>query len=142
MYLPFSQFPSDNLHLVVRASAAPAALSGAIRHAIAAQNPDPALSGFETMDRFISQSLSGAVFDTVLLGLFAALALTLAVAGVYGVFSYVVAQQTHEIGVCMALGARPSRMLAVVLGRGARLAAMGAVLGVGAAFFAMKALSA
>jgi len=141
IYLPFAQFPSDKLHLVVRASAAPAALSEAIRRVIAVQHPDLALSGFETMDRFISQSVSGAVFDTLLLGLFALLALILAVAGVYGVFSYIVTQQTHEIGVRMALGARPARMLGRFLARGARLATMGAALGLAAAFFLMKVLA-
>jgi putative ABC transport system permease protein len=81
------------------------------------------------MDGFIRASLSGALFDTLLLGLFAGLALVLAMAGVYGVFAYIVTQQTHEIGVRMALGAQPCRILSQILSRGAGLAAVGAALG-------------
>jgi putative ABC transport system permease protein len=142
MYLPFAQEQSDNLHLVVRATADPAALSDAIRRIIAAQDPDVALSGFESMDQFIAQSVAGDRFDALLVGLFAALALILAMAGVYGVFSYIVAQQTHEIGVRMALGAHPRQMLGEILLRGGRLAAAGAILGAGGAWFVTRALKA
>ena len=86
-------------------------------------------------------SVSGARFNALLLGLFSGLALVLGIAGVYGVFSYIVAQQTREIGVRMALGARPGQMLRLILGRGALLAGGGAVLGLAAAFFLTGVLS-
>jgi len=141
MYLPFAQEQSDNLHLVIRTSADPSNLSDAVRRIVAGQDPDVALSSFEAMDRFISASLSGALFDTLLLGLFASLALLLAMAGVFGVFSYIVTQQTHEIGVRMALGAPRSQILRQVLARGARLATMGVGVGLAAAFFLTKVLA-
>jgi putative ABC transport system permease protein len=141
MYLPFAQEQSDNLHLVIRSSTDPSTLSDAVRRIVAAQDPDVALSSFETMDSFIAASLSGALFDTLLLGLFAGLALLLAMAGVYGVFSYIVAQQTHEIGVRIVLGAPRSQILRQVLARGARLAVTGVAVGLAAAFFLMKVLA-
>jgi ABC-type antimicrobial peptide transport system permease subunit len=88
----------------------------------------------------VAESVSGSRFNTVLLGLFAALALVLAMAGVYGVFSYVVSEQTHEIGVRMALGAEPGRMLLVILRRGATLAGAGALLGAAAAALLVRVL--
>jgi putative ABC transport system permease protein len=97
MYLPFFQEQSDKLHLVVRASADPGALSDAIRRIVTAHDPDVALSAFETMDRFITQSVSSPLFHTLLLGFFAVLALVLTMAGVYGVFSYIVTQQTRQV---------------------------------------------
>jgi putative ABC transport system permease protein len=142
IYLPFAQSHSDNLHLVVRTSAASVALSDAIHRIVAGLDPDVALSGFETLEGFIAQSVSGAVFDTMLLGLFATLALILSMAGVYGVFSYIVTQQTHEIGIRMALGARPVQVLSQFLARGVRLTAMGGVLGLSGAFFLMNVLAA
>jgi putative ABC transport system permease protein len=141
IYMPFAQEQSDNLHLVIRASADPFTLSDAVGRIVAAQDPDVALSSFETMDSFINASVSGSLFDTLLLALFAGLALLLAMAGVYGVFSYIVAQQTHEIGVRMALGAPRGRILGQVLGRGARLTAMGIGVGLAGAFFLMKVLA-
>ncbi len=68
MYLPFAQEQSDNLHLVMRTSSDPATLSDAVRRIVAAEDPDVALSGFETMDGFIAASVSGTFFDTLLLG--------------------------------------------------------------------------
>lgn len=141
IYLPFAQQQSDNLHLVVRSSADPAALSESVQQTVASADPDAALSGFETMQQFIDSSLSDAFFDTLLLGLFAALALVLAMAGVYGVFSHIVTAQTREIGIRMALGAQRGQILNRVLVRGLALAAFGATLGLAAAFFLTNVLA-
>lgn len=141
MYFPFTQAEPDHLHLFVRSDADPRSLADPIRRIVAGQDRDVALATFQTLDRFVSESVAGNRFDTILLGLFAALALVLAMAGVYGVLSYIVAQQTHEIGVRMALGAHPARMLRLVLGRGVCLAAIGAGLGSVAAFFLVRVLA-
>jgi putative ABC transport system permease protein len=141
IYLPFSQDGHGAMHLFVRTASGASALAEPVRQIVARQDPDVALSAFHPMEHFITESTSGASFDSLLLGLFALLALALAMAGVYGVFSYVVTQQTHEIGVRMALGARPGQMLGTILLRGVRLAALGAGLGLLASFFLMRVLA-
>ena len=142
IYLAFAQGNPDNLHLLVRSAADRAAIAGSIRRIVAAEDPGLALAAFRPMDRVLAESASTQRFDTLLLGLFAALALALAVAGVYGVFSYLVTQQTHEIGLRMVLGAQPSRVLRLFLTRGLRLAGLGAALGLAAASFLTNALTA
>src|SRR5207245_1870663 len=87
----------------------------------------------ETMDSVVARSLASRRFALILLAVFAAAALLLAGIGIYGVISYVVGQRTHEIGIRMALGARRSHVLKIVLGQGARLALLGVVAGLGAA---------
>jgi len=141
IYLAFAQGNPDNLHLLVRGTADAAALAGPIRRIVAAEDPDLALAVFRPMDGVLAESASTQRFDTLLLGLFATLALALAVAGVYGVFSYLVTQQTHQIGLRMALGAQPGRVLRLFLARGLRLAGLGAALGLVAAFFLTGALT-
>jgi len=86
------------------------------------------------MDSLISDSLASQRFSMILLVIFAALALTLASIGIYGVISYVVGQRVHEIGVRMALGARPQDILRLILSGGGKLAAFGIALGLAAAF--------
>ncbi|HTS30007.1 MAG TPA: ABC transporter permease [Bryobacteraceae bacterium] len=140
MYFAYAQAGSDRLHLLVRTTADPAALTGPIRRLVTARDPDLALSTFATLDHVVAQSVSGSRFNTVLLGLFATLALVLAMAGVYGVLSYLVAGQTHEIGVRMALGAEPGRMLRLILRRGGTVAGAGVVLGGLAACFLVRVM--
>ena len=140
-YIPFTHDQSDRLHLVIRTASDSAALAGVVRRIVRSEDPEVAISAFETMEEALSASVSGERFNALLLGLFAALALSLGMVGVYGVFSYIVAQQTREIGVRMALGARPGQMLRLILRRGALLAAGGSVLGITAAFFLTGVLS-
>jgi len=81
------------------------------------------------MTQVISSSMAGSEFNTILLGAFASLALLLAAIGVYGVLSYAVAQQRHEIGIRMALGAEKRDVLSMVVGQGLKVAAMGVGIG-------------
>jgi putative ABC transport system permease protein len=83
-----------------------------------------------TLDGLLSRSVSPRRFAAVLIGVLAGLALVLSAVGIYGVMSYTVGQRTQEIGIRMALGAQPGNMLALVLGRGARLALVGIGAGV------------
>ena len=89
--------------------------------------------GEQTMDSLISQSLAARQFSMILLIVFASLALVLASVGIYGVISYVVAQRAPEMGLRMALGARPLDVLKLILGGGGKLAAIGVAVGVIAA---------
>jgi putative ABC transport system permease protein len=141
MYLPHAQSRLFSLHLVVRAANNPLSLTEPIRHIVIARDPDVAIGDFRSMDQVVSQSTGSDRFTALLLGAFAGLALCLAIAGVYGVFSYIVAQQRHDIGVRMALGGRPKQILGLVLGRGLRLAVLGIALGAASAWFLMQILS-
>jgi putative ABC transport system permease protein len=98
---------------------------------------DPA----QTMDEVVAASLASNRFNTVLLGLFAGLALVLAAVGVYGVVSYTVDQRTHEIGIRMALGAHRDDVLGLVLGQGMILVLIGLGLGLAGAFAATRQLA-
>jgi putative ABC transport system permease protein len=125
VYLPLLQRPTGNIELVVKSAADPVSLTGAIRGAVASVNRDVPIYGVETMKKAVDDSVSTRRDTLVLLGLFSGLALILAAIGVYGVMSYAVALQRQEIGIRMALGAEPGSVLRLVMGQGARLAALG-----------------
>jgi predicted permease len=117
------------LHLAVRTSADPAAITSAVRGTIASLDPQLAVDDVKTMEASIHESLAPQRFNLFLLGLFAALAVFLAAVGVYGVLSYSVTQRTQEIGVRMALGAQRSSLLVMTIREGMRLTIAGGVIG-------------
>jgi putative ABC transport system permease protein len=121
------------MNVALRTHADPASLSAAVVAQVHALDPDLAVTGIQTMTQVISSSVAGPEFNMVLIGALAGLALFLSAMGVYGVLAYVVAQQTHELGVRMALGAKPCDVLRLIVSRGARLAGIGALLGLVAA---------
>src|SRR5262249_10152682 len=98
------------------------------------------VSGVETMEQALSKSLGERRFNMLLLGMFALIALVLAGVGVYGVMSYTAARRTHEIGVRMALGAKPRDVLLLVVGRGAILTLAGLLLGTCVALAATRVM--
>ena len=129
VFVPRTQSPIGSMIFVVRTEVDPASLAGAVRKEIAAMDKDLPISGVSTLDRFVARSMAPPHFLTVLLGCFAALALTLATVGLYGVVSYSVARRTHEIGVRMALGAGSGDVLKSVVGHGIRLTLVGIAVG-------------
>ena len=114
-------------HLLVRTAQEPSA--AAVTEIVHRIDPTLPVTEVTTLDGLLSRSLSPRRFSAVLITVLAGLALVLSAVGIYGVMSYTVGQRTQEIGVRMALGARPGNMLALILGRGVRLAFVGIAVG-------------
>lgn len=142
IYYPFRRFPGVGTNLVVRTKGDPTALATAIRNEARTLEPDLALFNVRSMEELIGDSPAAFLrrFPALLIGLFAGVALLLASIGIYGVVSYSVSQQTHYIGVRMALGARPSDILKMVLKQGLAVALVGLIAGVVAALGLMRLL--
>jgi len=120
------------LHVIVRTSMDPASFFGSLRSAVASIDPQLAFDGLQTMDTLVDNSVAPQRFNLALVALFAVLSIFLAAVGVYGVLSYSISQRTREIGVRIALGAQPSRVLGMALKEGMQLAALGTVIGMAA----------
>jgi putative ABC transport system permease protein len=103
------------MNIVVRTTSHPASFTAVVRKALAEVLPDRPVSEVETMDDIVRDSVGPRHFPTILLGTFALLALILAAVGIIGAVSYSVAQRTHEIGVRIALGARPLDVLKLIV---------------------------
>ena len=141
-YVPFQQAAQRRMNLVVRAGAGdPLALTTSLRGAVAELDKDQLIWQTQTLDHLVSASVAGRRFNMTLLGLFAAVAMLLAALGLYGVMAYTVTRRTHEIGVRMALGARGSDVLRMVVGQGMRLALAGVAVGLAAAFALTRVLA-
>ena len=135
MYIPWGQVPNVEVRptIVVRSLIDPGNLTGALRQAVAAVDPEVPMDQVATMQQLVSGSLSESRFRSVALAVFALLALFVASIGLYGVMSYLVGQRTREFGIRMAIGASRGAVLRQVLGQGAKLAAIGVCIGLIAA---------
>ena len=130
VYLPTGQAPVPNGSILVRVDRDPAALATTLRQVVREIEPALALYAMEPLTETLSKSTAERRFTMLVLGVFAGVALLLAMVGVHGVLSYSVAQRTRELGIRMALGADRRAMRSLVLRQGAKLALMGLGLGV------------
>jgi putative ABC transport system permease protein len=128
-YLPYEQAAERRMNLVVRTSGDPAALTATVRGAVKELDKDQLIWQTRTLDELRSASVASRRFNMMLLGLFAVVALLLAVLGIYGVMAYSVTRRTHEIGIRIALGAQARDVLKLIIGQGMTLAVIGVALG-------------
>jgi putative ABC transport system permease protein len=142
VYWPHPQLVFGAMSLAVRTAGDPLSLAPAVEHAIQSIDKDQPVSDVRTMEQWLAKSLAQARFSSMLLALFAGVALVLAAIGIYGVMSYAVSQRTSEIGIRLALGADQRAILKLIVGNGLRLAVLGLAIGVVLALSLSRTLSA
>lgn len=138
IYFPLRQAPFNSQTLVIRTIGSPRALLGSIRQRVHTLDPNLPVAHVNTMSEQVATSVAQPRFQAILLGTFAGLALLLGALGIYGVLSYTVVRRTREIGIRMALGARPADIRRMILGQGFRLVCAGIVLGLALALITAR----
>lgn len=139
-YVP--QFPNGFMTLVARTSTDPVSIVSTAKAQLQSVDPSIPVANVRTMEDVVGESVREPRFTTILLGIFAGLALLLAAVGLYGVISYSVTQRQHELGIRIALGAQPGEVWRMVIGEGMTLAMVGVAIGFVAALFLVRFLSA
>ncbi len=134
LYRPFAQSPNMTTSLVVRSALDANSIAGAIRKEVQNLDPDQPVYSVRPMEQIIANTIAPQRTNTLLLGVFAVIALLMAAVGIYSVMAYTVTQRTHEIGVRMALGARRGDVLRLVVKQGLVLAVAGVGIGLTASF--------
>jgi putative ABC transport system permease protein len=130
MYFPHAQQPVPTMTLIVRTKRDPLEMVQAVRHEVHALDPNLPLDRIGTMTDLVDEAATPRNFNTLLLVIFASVALILSAVGIYGVLSSLVAQRTREIGMRVALGASKGRVLALLLGKGLKLILIGVAIGI------------
>jgi len=140
VYVHFGQDPREQMAVVLRSYGDPNLLINSARLAVQALDPDQPVARVRTMEQILTTSVASRRFQMVLIVIFALLAVALSVVGLYAVVSYSVAERIHEMGLRLALGARPSNLVALVLREGLQLVVLGIAVGVGAALLLTRFL--
>jgi putative ABC transport system permease protein len=139
-YVPASQAPLVDMLVLVRTQGDPVSLIPTLRQAVWTIDPNQPIANITTMNEVISDNMSQARLNMILMAVFGGLALLLAAVGIYGLLSYAVTQRTQELGIRMALGAQVKDVLQLVLKQGMGLALLGEVIGLVAAFASTRIL--
>ncbi|HEY4218252.1 MAG TPA: ABC transporter permease [Gemmatimonadaceae bacterium] len=141
VYFTERQFPSRKMFLIARGPGDPARLAALVRDEVRRLDPTLALGDVKPMDRVLSESVDPPRFVMLLMIVFAALALTLAAVGIYGILTFAVSHRRREIGIRLALGAQPAAMLRMIVREGVGLALVGCAIGGVGAFIVGRSLS-
>jgi predicted permease len=141
VYFPHPDLTYGFMTLVIRTSTEPTSIAAAVQREVRAIDADQPVADVRSMNQVMSETRSRARFNTLLLGLFAALATLLAAVGIFGVMNYSVTLRTHEIGLRIALGAAPARVLLLILRQGLVLTLIGIAIGLGGAIALTRLVS-
>ncbi len=141
VFQPHPQRAREYMDIVVRSSVDPLSLVNSVRRLVQARDPELPVDNVTTMSEALDESLWARRAASWLAAIFSAVALIMAVGGIYGVISYSVSQRTHEISIRMALGAQGGQVLRHVMRQGSMLVSLGVVLGLGGAYAAAHAIS-
>ena len=133
-YFAFNEIPQTDMTVIIKGASDPNLLISSVRNVVKSLDPDQPIYSPRTMNEIRAESVAGERLNLTLFSLFAGIALVLAIVGIYGVMSYSVTQRTHEIGIRMAIGARPRDVFRMILGHGMKLALIGVVIGLVGAF--------
>jgi len=142
LFIPYTQWPSNEMALVLRTASEPFSLIPVVKKEIWRVDPDQPVTDIKTMDELVSTEAAGRRFVLQLIGAFASIALVLAAVGIYGVVSYGMRQRTHEIGIRMALGARGRQIVWLVVRQNAKWILIGITTGVASALALTRLLGA
>ena len=140
-YFAFNQIPQGGMTVIIKGASDPNQLISSVRGAVREIDPDQPIYSPRTMDDIRAESVAPERLNLTLLSLFAGIALVLAIVGIYGVMSYSVTQRTHEIGIRMAIGARPLDVFKMILSHGMKLALIGVGVGLVGAFLLTRLMA-
>src|SRR6266478_4677357 len=140
IYVPFSQYPQNGPALMARTLGDPLAVARTVVQRLYEVDPNQPAGRIQSLEQYRADSIAARRLTANLLGLFALLALAIAAAGIGGVMALAVSQRTHEIGVRMAIGARPAEIVRMILSQGMGLALVGVIIGVATAFALTRAV--
>jgi putative ABC transport system permease protein len=141
VYVPYRQTPVPTRYLTIRTTTDPENLTPAVRRAVAAIDPDRAVTGIMTGEQLVARAISRPRFNALLLTFLAIIAATLALIGIYGIVTYMVTQRTREIGIRLALGAQTRDVRKLIVGQGMKLVLLGIGTGLIVAFITTRMLA-